>query len=219
MLPMHTDGRGEEPQETLDFMPKLPAVRLQVAAAPHRPQLGPELGRGHPRPLTNRQASRDPVVDTKSHRKTTHSGPPAPLPTKPWAGSQSQHCLFSIHHQATIVSCHQLCHNLSSPPQTSSPHTTTFNPQPPPGISQESFLSCLQSRQDRPLTWNSLYLLRTPIYLPVDGPRQRRDSQLSRDSSRPRTGNLDTKGEMSYSHLSHLDAYSTYPPLSSSVTS
>lgn len=89
MLPMHTDGRGEEPQETLDFMPKLPAVRLQVAAAPHRPQLGPELGRGHPRPLTNRQASRDPVVDTKSHRKTTHSGPPAPLPTKPWAGSQS----------------------------------------------------------------------------------------------------------------------------------
>lgn len=102
-----------------------------------------------------------------------------------------------------------LSQSVLSPTDLHPATTTTFNPQPPPGTSQESFLSCLQSRQDPPLTWNSLYLLRTPVYLPVDGPRQRGDSQLSRDSSRTRTGHLDTKGEMSYSHLSHLDAYSS----------
>lgn len=38
--------------------------------------------------------------------------------------------LSSRHRQATIVNCLQLCHNLSSPPQASIPHTTTFNLQP-----------------------------------------------------------------------------------------
>lgn len=156
-------------------------MRLQVAVAPQRPQLGPEQARGHLRPRTW-QASQDPLVDTRTHgRRHIPSHMPPCLPN-PGQGRLPSLALSSRHRQATIVNCLQLCHNLSSPPRASIPHTTTFNPQQPPGTSQETFLSCLQSRQDpHPQTWNSLYPLRTPIYLPADGPRQRGDSQPSRE--------------------------------------
>lgn len=155
---------------------KLPAMRLRVALAPQRLQLGPEQARGHLRPRTW-QASQDPLVDTRTHgiRHIPSNMPPC-LP------NPGQAALPSRHRQATIVNCFQLCHNLSSPRPATIPHTTTYKPQQPPGTSQETFLSCLQSRQDpHPQTWSSLYPLRTPLYLPADGPRQRGDSQLSRE--------------------------------------
>lgn len=68
-----------------------------------------------------------------------------------------------------------------------------------------------------PLTWNIHYSRQTATYM-QKGLAGWRLIALSRDSSRLRTNNLDTKREMSYSHLAHLDAYSTYPTLSSSVT-
>lgn len=118
---------------------------------------------------------------TQGHMQGDTFHPTCPLAHQP-LGRLPSLALCSRHRQATIVNCLQLCHNPSSPPRASIPHTTTFNPRQPPGTSQETFLSCLQSRQDpRPQTWNSLYPLRTPIYLPADGPRQRGDSQPSRE--------------------------------------
>lgn len=139
---------------------------------PSKPGVTCDLAPGRP-PRT--------LLWTKGHMEEDTFRPTCPLAYQT-LGRLPSLALPSRHRQATTVNCLQLCHNLSSPRQASIPHTTTYNPQQPPGTSQETFLSCLQSHQDpHPQTWNSLYPLSTPLYLPADGPRQRGDSQLSRE--------------------------------------